>query len=71
MKCEAHHLNANSLTLTALQQSALPDAETERQGVKVLDSVSLFGSQQTLHIRHGGDLYCLRVTKLGKLILTK
>jgi hemin uptake protein HemP len=37
----------------------------------VLDSEALFGGQQTVLIRHQGELYRLQKTRQGKLILTK
>ncbi len=37
----------------------------------VLDSGALFAGQQTVLIRHQGELYRLQKTRQGKLILTK
>jgi hemin uptake protein HemP len=37
----------------------------------VLDSEALFADQQTVLIRHQGELYRLQKTRQGKLILTK
>lgn len=36
-----------------------------------LSSLSLFGAASVVFIDHGGETYCLRRTRLGKLILTK
>jgi len=36
-----------------------------------IDSKVLLAGRQELNIRHGGDAYVLRVTKNGKLLLTK
>jgi len=36
-----------------------------------LDSQTLFGAARELLIRHNGALYRLRMTRAGKLILTK
>lgn len=36
-----------------------------------LDSVTLFKQREEIVIQHGGDLYRLRRTRNGKLILTK
>lgn len=36
-----------------------------------VDSEALFRGGRVLHIQHEGALYQLRLTKLGKLILTK
>lgn len=38
---------------------------------RVLDSASVLGPRGEVWIRHGEQLYRLRVTSLGKLILTK
>jgi len=37
----------------------------------VLDSKALFAGQQTVLIRHQGEVYRLQKTRQGKLILTK
>ncbi|MCP5142993.1 MAG: hemin uptake protein HemP [Chromatiales bacterium] len=36
-----------------------------------LPSESLFKGHKELHIRHAGEQYRLRITRSGKLILTK
>ena len=41
------------------------------QPVKEIDSLTLFGSARELLIRHSGELYRLRPTAKGGLILTK
>jgi len=37
----------------------------------VLDSRAIFGDKREIDIRHGGQLYKLRITRYGKLILNK
>jgi hemin uptake protein HemP len=37
----------------------------------VLDSVQLLGGRKQIAILHGGEIYSLRLTRNGKLILTK
>lgn len=37
----------------------------------VIDSAELFADRKEIHIRHGGELYRLRLTRNGKLILNK
>jgi hemin uptake protein HemP len=37
---------------------------------QVVESTALFGAANELVIRHNGRDYCLRLTRLGKLILT-
>ena len=44
--------------------------ECKSQAVPRFDSRHLFGQHKSLHIEHGGKVYELRVTRLGKLILT-
>lgn len=45
--------------------SALPEA------ARVFDSEQLLGGQTEIYISHQGELYRLRQTRQGKLILTK
>jgi hemin uptake protein HemP len=37
----------------------------------VLNSADLFGSRNEIRVHHNGQEYRLRITKAGKLILTK
>ena len=37
----------------------------------VLDTAALFGRRNEIRVRHNGQEYRLRITKAGKLILTK
>jgi hemin uptake protein HemP len=60
-----------------IQQEAptLGTASPQRAGnhgeARQLDSRALFGSERELLIHHNGELYRLRLTRAGKLILTK
>jgi len=55
------------------------DILTGRQGadrrpppdVSVVDSVNLFAGRKEVEIRHAGEVYRLRITRNGKLILNK
>lgn len=38
---------------------------------RITDSSTLFGPHNEIFIRHGQDIYTLRRTRNGKLILTK
>lgn len=40
-------------------------------GERVIDSRALLGEGRQLRITHNGESYALRLTRLGKLILTK
>lgn len=37
----------------------------------VIDTEQLFGDREVIEIHHHGEVYRLRITKSGKLILTK
>jgi hemin uptake protein HemP len=47
------------------------DRTVVRQGVGRVSSEKLLGALRELEIEHGTELYRLRVTSIGKLILTK
>ena len=47
--------------------ASVPARDRER----VYDSRTLFGQAREIRITHNGESYSLRVTRLGKLILTK
>jgi hemin uptake protein HemP len=44
--------------------------DSKAQEVPRFDSRNLFGQGKSVHIEHEGKVYELRVTRLGKLILT-
>ena len=55
-----------------LPTAALPSSETPLAPVRRIASSSLFqGAQTEVQIEHQQQVYRLRVTALGKLILTK
>lgn len=39
--------------------------------IQSIDSIELLGTNGVVYIQHNGELYQLRQTKAGKLILTK
>lgn len=43
---------------------------SKTQEIPRIDSRKLFGQGKSVHIEHEGKVYELRVTRLGKLILT-
>ena len=51
--------------------SPSPAPQRPPADARQLDSQSLFGAARELLIRHNGALYRLRMTRAGKLILTK
>lgn len=42
-----------------------------QQGIRLISSESLLPERRPLHIQHRGEIYMLRCTRSGKLILTK
>ena len=46
-------------------------AERPLPKAPVIDSASLLADRKEIQIRHGGEVYRLRVTRNGKLILNK
>jgi hemin uptake protein HemP len=52
----------------AVLQNAAADAA---RPTGVIDSAALMSDSKLIHIQHRGQLYSLRETRLGKLILTK
>lgn len=55
---------AAARTSPGVRSGAAPQA-------RIIDSRSLFGDQREVRIEHNGEIYLLRLTRLGKLILTK
>jgi hemin uptake protein HemP len=49
------------------EKSAAPVNNHQR----VFDSRMLFGQEREIRITHNGESYSLRMTRLGKLLLTK
>lgn len=48
-----------------------PAVQRPTHGVPVVRSAELLGGSRQLHIEHAGEIYVLRQTSKGKLILTK
>jgi hemin uptake protein HemP len=53
------------------ESSSGPTGQSDAAAGLLLDSSALFEGRREVHIRHGGELYRLRITRMGKLILTK
>jgi len=51
-------------------RETLPPLPPRNDG-RVIDSRTLFGQAREIRIAHNGESYSLRMTRLGKLILTK
>ena len=43
----------------------------DQAGSRIIESRDLFNGNRVIQIRHGGEIYTLRQTRLGKLILNK
>ena len=70
-----HHPHLEALQAVALD-SARVAAGSPREAVPLvqrrrISSQTLMGNDREVEIEHAGSLYRLRVTSLGKLILTK
>ncbi|MCT7295382.1 hemin uptake protein HemP [Ralstonia sp. CHL-2022] len=65
-------LNAAPATSTASTTSeAARDIPATIGDTRMMTSEQLFAGQNAVAIRHNGAIYTLRVTRFGKLILTK
>ncbi|MCI9777929.1 hemin uptake protein HemP [Proteus mirabilis] len=60
MNKNVHNLNDSSIT-----------RETSFPVIQSINSIELLGKSGVVYIQHNGELYQLRQTKTGKLILTK
>lgn len=49
----------------------VPTDTAGEPGVRLVSSEALLPAGRTLHIEHRGEIYMLRKTRSGKLILTK
>jgi hemin uptake protein HemP len=54
-----------------MQAPRAPEAVAELVPTPLIDSVTLLNGRRELAIRHGADIYRLRLTASNKLILTK
>jgi hemin uptake protein HemP len=50
---------------------SLGDSEFAAENLRIINSENIFGSRREIIIRHAGVLYRLRITRTGKLLLTK
>jgi len=57
--------------VTSYSSIKQPQAPQKQLGTRVVDSATLLGSHQEIQILHTGEVYRLRKTRQGKLILTK
>ena len=55
----------------ASSEATPPQSLPGRNDGRVIDSRTLFGQAREIRIAHNGESYSLRMTRLGKLILTK
>lgn len=54
-----------------LSQSMLPEQRRDGDGKRLIRSEDLFNGQSEIRIDHHGEIYRMRITKAGKLILNK
>ncbi len=48
-----------------------PDSRVSAPAVPAVSSAALMGASRLIHIEHGDQVYTLRITRNGRLILTK
>ena len=58
-------------TIDSLAANSCTNLSSSKETVVRLQSKDLMGTAQEIVIEHAGDEYRLRLTRLGKLILTK
>lgn len=72
--CIKFNIQMNAVMKTALNQTASRSNTSElvnRFDLPSVDSQQLMAGKKRIRIHHQGENYELRITKLGKLILTK
>lgn len=70
----AHHPHIEALQAVALDGARVAGSPREAAPLmqrRRISSQALMGNDREVEIEHAGQLYRLRVTSLGKLILTK
>lgn len=65
------YMNAPRPTRMPSNTKPVAPAETQRQNIMHYKSRTLLNGNDRLWIEHNGERYTLRVTRQGKLILTK
>jgi len=71
MHTEKSGIRAPFLGISHGNNSAAPHEPSSSTGTTNYTSSELFGQQTKISILHHGERYQLRITSLGKLILTK
>jgi hemin uptake protein HemP len=64
-------MNGEQRRDSELQVPCAPETAAELASTPLVDSVTLLNGRRELAIRHGDDIYRLRLTASNKLILTK
>jgi hemin uptake protein HemP len=64
------HADKSPATPSATAVAAIPVPLRAAPAVRRLTSVGLMQDQREVEIEHGSKIYRLRITQLGKLILT-
>lgn len=59
------------LNLSLLDKSMSLEQSKTNLGIKTFASSELFGSEKQVCIQHNGEVYTLKITKNGKLLLVK
>lgn len=71
-----HHTHTEALQAAALDSARVVAGSPRVEAASIaprrrISSQALLGNEREIEIEHAGSLYRLRVTSLGKLILTK
>ena len=64
-------MNGEQCGDSEVQAPRAPEAVAELTPAPLVDSITLMNGRRELAIRHGADIYRLRLTASNKLILTK
>lgn len=67
----SQHLSPSSIVSGGPDRGSSRLRSVAMRPVRTLDSVAIFEGETEIGIDHHGELYRLRVTRQGKLILTK
>lgn len=70
-RCDRADGMARALASTERHPAVSAPTERHQSGARVIDSKALMDGARTILINHEGQEYTLRLTRLGKLLLTK
>lgn len=68
---DSHYLSPALAAATCSDRRPLPTRATALRPTRTIVSAAVFKGETEIGIEHHGELYRLRITRQGKLILTK